>query len=389
MKTYIIMLILLSLLGCTSETKVIEEKPSEISIEKPEWGKEVSEDYLNRVKANAKGINKLTNTLLGELEEDKGVISGFSAYSALSTVNEWTSGETKVEIEKGVGKIDAEALEHSKMVFPIETGTLFLIDDETKLNTKETNRFVFEDLQADSIINKVNNYVAKQTHDVINRVLNKPFSASTRAAIIDTLYFKGTWQDEFDKALTKKDTFYGKDKETEIEFMHNTARYGVNTEDKRVKLNYKEGNIVMDLMYDITDKDKAFEKYIEDIEKNNLDYKYDSFVELSMPKFEIETTKEISGVYKNLGINKLFTSEADLTKLGDNLRVDSILQKAKIIVDEKGTEAAAVTVVAVNDACAIVEDLNFIKIDINKPFMYAIRDSKTNTILFAGFINNF
>lgn len=388
MKTYIIMLILLSLLGCTSETKVIEEKPSEISIEKPEWSKEMSEDYLNRVKANAKGINKLTNTLLGELEEDKGVISGFSAYSALSTVNEWTSGETKVEIEKGVGKIDAEALEHSKMVFPIETGTLFLIDDETKLNTKETKRFIFEDLQADSIVEKVNSYVAKQTHDVINSVLNKPFSNFTRAAVIDTLYFKGTWREEFDKTATKVDVFYGKDRETNIDFMHNTAKYGVNTKDKRITLPYKEGSMTMDIMYDVEDIGTTFESYIKDLETNKLGYEYNKMVELSLPKFEVETTKEIKQAYKNLGINTLFTDRADLTKLSNNLKVDSIIQKAKIIVDEEGTEAAAVTVVIANDSCAF-EEVEYIKIDINKPFIYTIRDSKTNTILFAGFVNNF
>lgn len=390
MKSYLALLVLLSLLGCSADSnKLIKDVKPSAEIEIIGGGnEEVSAKYREGVKSNSVGINKLTGSMLSNIEGDKGVISGFSAYSALAAIDEWTQGQTKEEINNALGNIDKEALEYSKTVFPIETGSLFLVDNELKLNTTETDKFIFEDLQSDGIVDKVNKYVSEKTHNVISALLSKPFSDATKAVLLDTIYFKGSWEYEFSESMTKEDTFYGKDKSTVVPFMKNKENYGVDTEKKRITLPYKQRNITMDILYDVTDIESEFKGYLSDIENNKLDYKYDYEVALTLPKFEIETEQDIIDSYVKLGITALFSSKADLSKLADNLYVDEVKQKAKIIVDEKGTEAAAVTEVAIGLTC--VQPVNEeLEVNVNKPFIYVIRDTVTNTILFAGFVNNF
>ena len=73
----------------------------------------------------------------------------------------------------------------------------------------------------------------------------------------------------------------------------------------------------------------------------------------------------------------------------DDIYVSDAKQKTKIIVDEKGTEASAITMITMNKTTAVMTETEIIDVTVNKPFMYVIRDSSTNIILFAGYVYNF
>ena len=85
-----------------------------------------------------------------------------------------------------------------------------------------------------------------------------------------------------------------------------------------------------------------------------------------------------------MGMQQAFSpNEADFGKIADGLFVDQIAHKAKVIVEETGTKAAAVTEIAMGENCAMLEEepIDFIA---DHPFLYVIRDVEEDVILFIG-----
>lgn len=105
---------------------------------------------------------------------------------------------------------------------------------------------------------------------------------------------------------------------------------------------------------------------------------------VSIPKFEIETSLELLDAMQSLGVNLVFDPlEADLSGVSEEqLYVAQIFHKAKIVVDEKGTEAAAVTAASIVALSALpVAEINFIA---NRPFLYFVVDKVDCVVLFMG-----
>ena len=346
------------------------------------------------LKKNASGINTLSSSLIefsSDDNENSAMISGFSAYSCLSAVSDYISGNSKEQINSALGEINVEALTYFKEHMPIETGSLFLIDDSTVLNTEKTDKFEFCDLQANDIVSFVNDYVSEKTHELIPTLISSPFDAFCRSVIIDTLYFKGTWAHKFDKNLTDKQIFYGTNRDVETDFMHTVHEFGVDLDNKVVELPYEFSNLVMDIVYDLDGNSvkDAFSDYVMSLDSGiNFDYSYD--VNLSMPKFETEYSIDVSKAFKALGMTDMFDPACsdDFKALADDIYVSDVVQKTKIKVDEEGTEAAAVTMMTMKTSSAMTEPKS-VDIVVDKPFVYAIRDKETNIILFAGYVNGF
>jgi len=107
-------------------------------------------------------------------------------------------------------------------------------------------------------------------------------------------------------------------------------------------------------------------------------------VELYFPKFEMQYKKNLDNILKSMGMEKAFTETAEFPKLLENdlqLFISRVLHQSYLKVDEKGTEAAAVTVVEISPT-SIGGQPKVIKID--RPFAFMIREKHTGSILFAG-----
>lgn len=363
------------------------------------------------------GINTLNKYMLnkcGETEKS-GVVSGYSAYSILTRILPYTSGETESQIQNLLGNITNEEfnertssylapdrpeneVKDNDIIFDnpympyyvLESSGLFLIDDNCKLNTKDTSDFVFKDLHTQNIVDYVNGYVNDKTYGLIPSLITNPFDESTMAAVIDTLYFKGQWENQFSHELTKEETFNGKTTESQIDMMHQTSNF--NTYDNLIRLYYNSDNdahIVMDIVKDIDSIDTAFDYYNNNEHYLSEEPSYKE-VNLSLPKFEADVDLDLLDIYQSLGIIDLFSSDnCDLSKLADDIFVSKVLQKAKVIVDEDGTEAAAVTMMTMDTDCFIEEKEPPVEFRVDKPFMYVIKDLNTNDILFSGYVFDF
>jgi serpin B len=123
--------------------------------------------------------------------------------------------------------------------------------------------------------------------------------------------------------------------------------------------------------------------------QNYLNQKSLKRIQLSLPKFNTESEFDLNESLNNLGIKEAFTMSADFSGITEKekLYISKVVHKANIELDEEGTEAAAATAVVMRKTTAMpIEDVVIFKAD--RPFIYMIRDQKTNTIYFIGKILN-
>ena len=126
----------------------------------------------------------------------------------------------------------------------------------------------------------------------------------------------------------------------------------------------------------------------EDAYKEALSSMQKKEVILRFPKFKIETTTMLNGVLAAMGAKKVFTPSAELGGISDGrIAVDEVKQKCFVEVNEEGSEAAAVTSIGVRLTSVRVEPLP-VRMTVDRPFLFAITDMETDSILFVGRIMN-
>ncbi|GIY29058.1 uncharacterized serpin-like protein TK1782 [Caerostris darwini] len=194
---------------------------------------------------------------------------------------------------------------------------------------------------------------------------------------------------KFDEKNTFLQYFYNKGDEEEykqVEMMHLKEKFPYVEKEsfKALQLPYKGEDISMIILLpNARDGLEELEKslsldFIQDLTKSMRKRK----VEVALPKFRLEYSKSLKESFQALGMNRVFNSGAHLNGINDSdqLLVSEILHKAVLIVNEEGSEAAAVTAVMVM-MCSLQFDPEFI---VDHPFMFAIYNCKNNLILFMG-----
>ena len=213
-------------------------------------------------------------------------------------------------------------------------------------------------------------------------------------ALLNAVYFKATWQYEFDEKATKEDIFTDKNgNKNQTDFMNKTASYGYYNDNgvELLKLPYK--NRVYDiesenmLSYDFNVsmyllRGELDEKALSNLIDNNS--LKNQRIALSMPKFESKFDTSLVNIMKEIGVADAFIPEkAEFKNMfdGGNTYLMEAMHKTYIKVDEEGTEAAAVTGLA-GGATSVQSKPKIVKFD--TPFTYVIRDDANGEILFMG-----
>ncbi len=241
---------------------------------------------------------------------------------------------------------------------------------------------------------KINDWVSSQTDHKITDIINglKPEQAMV---LVNAIYFKGQWYDKFSESETKNRKFYiAENQVVSIPTMSDEiSKVNMFYDERRstlvAELLYGKGQFSMVIM--MPDFTFGLDSLIIDMNAdlwneyvNQMDEMKN--VNVTMPKFEMIGTFDFVSLFKALGLSIIFDkSRADFSRIGQNLYVDDIRQKTYIKVDEKGSVAAAATSVTLSLTAAYPQTE---EIKINKPFIFAIRQTSTNTILFLGVIRN-
>jgi len=110
-------------------------------------------------------------------------------------------------------------------------------------------------------------------------------------------------------------------------------------------------------------------------------------VDLSLPKFEFESSLNLKQTLIKLGMSEAFSDRADFSGITGNkeLSITDVVHKAFVSVDEEGTEAAAATAVIVGLTSAPAMPIS---VRIDRPFIFLIRDIETGAVLFVGRVMN-
>lgn len=347
--------------------------------------------------------------ILKFMPDDKNyMVSPFSLKMAMSLAANGADGTTKDEILTafGIDNLDSyntaakELIERYEGTSSVKlnvansiwlnkdvSGKDIKFTDEYKKLVSEYYKGTASEEDAKNIAMKINSWVEKKTNNKIKNLLPEG-DAKFLSVLVNTIYFKGEWAEQFEEYATKEEDFTDRNGKVEkTDFMHKTERYRFYEDEnmKMVKVPYKGGKTAMYLVLP-TNEDKMD---IATALDNMNSYK----VRLSFPKFKTEYSLSFKEILKHIGIEKAFEKwEAEFdevmfkgVKEGENVYVDDVLQKTFIEVDENGTEAAAATAVIMNKATSIgpgMEEIKEFKAD--RPFIYFIRDDVTHEVLFIG-----
>jgi serpin B len=240
-----------------------------------------------------------------------------------------------------------------------------------------------------SSVNTINNWVSNQTNGKIPSVISS-IKSTDMMFLINAIYFKSIWANKFDASATKSMPFVLPDNsEIETQFMngHIPCNSYVSADATVLELPY--ANNKYSLVMVMPPSGQSLNSFISTLTSDEWQTwmgKLNSFgVEVSIPKFQFTYSTSLKNELSAMGMGIAFSDAADFTNIntGGNLRITDVTHKAYVAVDETGTEAAAATTVTVGTAAAPVEQIN-----INRPFVFVIREMKSGLILFAGAVNN-
>ena len=235
----------------------------------------------------------------------------------------------------------------------------------------------------------VNKWASDHTHGMIRHILDET-SPDASLYAMNAIYFKGSWCDEFDKKDTRNEDFTtnrGEKKTVEMMHRNDKMRYFKNDIFSMVRLPYGNEGYSMEVL--LPAEGKTIGDVLASLNGESWQQAMQStskyMVDLKLPKFSSEYSITLNSTLKQLGMTDAFSPAADFTRLSDRRAyISRVLQKCKIEVDEKGTEAAAVTVVEMRTTSTAPRPTPTAVFHANRPFIYIITENTTGSIYFIG-----
>lgn len=378
--------------------------------------------YENIGKSETNDIADLTfaDNLNAQMPADKNyMFSPLSVKMALALAANGAEGDTKNEILStlGIKNLDEfNTLSKDLIKRYAQTdilslniaNSIWINKDKTTQNfSKNFKNIATEYYNADvktvddkNAVSEINSWVKDKTNSKIPQIIDN--ADNFWAMLINAIYFKGAWENEFSTSLTKPDEFTNADRtKMQTDFMNKTSwiPYAETKSAKIIEMPYKNrvdkfsdsGEYISTDIYD--DLDVSMYLMLADSSINaerelNTAITGENFkrtyTKLSMPKFKIEYSESLNDMLKNIGVKTAFDNKtAQFEKMFDsgNMWFTDTIHKTFISVDEKGTEAAAVTSIGMGGSALPPEP---IELKFNKPFYFAIRDNTSGEILFMG-----
>ncbi len=404
MKTFFLWLIVLvCFYGCKTEDEMIT----------PEI--EVTEKTAQLIEAeNVFGLELFQHVFLSETENENIMISPLSVSLALAMTYNGAQGETKTAMENTLKVYGLEPAEINasyrdlvralksldpKVLMEIANAIFYRQDFTVESDFVSTNRNYYDaQVSALDFLNEqlalktINDWVSVKTHDKIDQIISE-IKADHVMFLLNAIYFKGVWKSQFKESETRKQPFYlenGTAVQADMMQLTDTVAYVKNDLFSAIRLPYGKGNFNMHIF--LPNHDKTLTDMIASLTLQNWDEWIKAFVpaqkvELHLPRFRYKYEIKLNDVLTTMGMGVAFTGKADFSGINRNedLFIDYVKHKTFIEVNEEGTEAAAVTVVAIERLSYNPDKLQFLA---NRPFMYAITEEKTGAILFMGTVKD-
>jgi serine protease inhibitor len=231
----------------------------------------------------------------------------------------------------------------------------------------------------------VNTWIESKTNGLIKNMIDQ-LDPQTIMLLINAIYFKGKWTYQFDKANTVNGVFHKPDGTTaNVSMMTQKTDLKVYKGEgfSMAEFPYGQGNFVMDVILP-DDKGGTYSSFpvISDTSlKGWLAGMSKTETEVTFPRFKYGFKKELKEVLSDMGMSVAFSDMADFSNISDlSTKLSFVLHQAFIETNEEGTEAAAATIVGIINTSVIIP----FTFKMDHPFLYLIRETSTNSILFIG-----
>lgn len=236
----------------------------------------------------------------------------------------------------------------------------------------------------------INQLVSEQTAGKIPQLFDPgAIPPDCRLVLTNAIYLEARWLQAFDPDQTRPERFHppGGDG-IEVDMLHRQASFGYGEGDgwRAVELPYRGGRLVMDV---IVPDEGGFDRFRTGLEAEGLRGLLGSLatreVRLALPKFTFDSDLDLGGPLQALGMRTAFTDSADFSGITEQLalRVDRVVQRAHVEVDERGTTAAAATGMTMR-LVSMVMPKPPVELRVDRPFVFAVRDRMTGALLFIG-----
>ena len=349
---------------------------------------------------------KMADMLSAEASGKNIMFSPTSLNFALGMIAEGAKGETKEILDDYLGTNDfaAYAKEYLDKIKAYNTEdesygyqSKVKIADAVWVDNGLTLQEKFKNTVSDSFgaeVEAVDFSAAEKTCDVINSWCNKNteglipkiitpdlINDNTGLCLTNSLYFESGWSGEPWNVSDTEESFGEKEK---TKYMTCTGdRYYENDKATAFGRDYANGLSFIGILPNDEGDFNLEGLDIGGLLKSNPEY---DEVDCKMPKLNFETSTVLNDMLSSLGLDNLFSSNADFSGIADqNVNVDTILQKTKLELDENGTKAAAVTAVTMECMSAPAENEPIIKtVELTRPFAFLIYDRSNDEILFIG-----
>ena len=344
--------------------------------------------------------NDFAFNLFREARSDRSqVLSPLSITYALGMLNNGAAGRTQHEINQVLGFGDADAINNFCLKMLTESSD---VDMNTKVmigNTIFVNRgyklqapFVekanlFYDANPESrdfadgkTMDVINQWASDHTKGMIDKILSpNEFNPTAVSYLLNAIYFKGGWTQEFDPSKTSTEAFKNGEN---VQMMHQMNKFIYTENDlyQAVRLPYGNKGYRMDVF--LPREDKSLDDLVGKLNGGNWNYQGIEYgIDLKMPRFETDTNIDLKPIMSALGMPSAFDpANAEFPYFCNaSVFIDLMKQVAKIKLDEKGTEAAAVTIIG-----AETSEPREAKFYANRPFLYIISEQSTGAIFFIG-----
>ena len=236
----------------------------------------------------------------------------------------------------------------------------------------------------------INDWISEQTENRIKDLIPQGvISRLTRLVLTNAIHFNAAWQFPFAEHETRDDIFYLLDGNEVTVPMMRQAKHLQFDEGKgyqAIELPYDGGEFSMVILLPDSGHFEEFEELLS-VQKlgSIMDRLERHYITLTMPQFEFESDFSLKETLTAMGMPSAFSPEnADFSGMtgGRELFIQDVIHKAVVSVDEAGTEAAAAT------AVVMIEALPQVAVNVDRPFIFFIRDIETGTILFVGRVLN-
>jgi serpin B len=338
------------------------------------------------------------------------MISPFSITSALSMTLNGAAGETFNAMKSGL-RYDGQTIEEindaylklMKDMVPVDPRVIMEIANSVWVEKKFTPKQEFIsalvkwylaevkgiDVTDPGAVKMINNWIEDKTHDKIQDMISS-LPDNLAMLLVNAVYFKGKWRHQFDKGDTHDLPFYvSPDAPAQVPMMYQKEKFAVaGTETATlVELPYGQGNYSMVVM--LPDEGVSLQEAVMTLTPanwaewmENLSYGTTE-AELYMPRFKYEYKRNLNDDLASLGMGIAFDPDnADFSNISDlQLYITDVLHQTFIETNEEGTEAAAATVVIIGTTSMPPQTT---VINVDRPFLYFIRETTTGTIVFMG-----